>query len=55
MSSGGHRIKIEQKFQLLAPGVLPVKYHSIWHRMEETAENSAAHSNMAAQSQDALL
>lgn len=32
MSSGGHRLKIEQKFQLLAPGVMPVKYHSIWHR-----------------------
>ena len=32
MSSGGHRLKIEQKFQLLAPGVMPVKFHSIWHR-----------------------
>jgi hypothetical protein len=32
MSSGGHRLKIEQKFQLLVPGVMPVKYHSIWHR-----------------------
>lgn len=43
MSSGGHRIKIEQKFQLLAPGVLPIKYHSIWHRVEE--ENDGAASN----------
>ena len=32
MSSGGHRLKIEQKFQLLSPGVMPVQYHSIWHR-----------------------
>jgi len=32
MSSGGHRLKIEQKFQLLSPGIMPVKYHSIWHR-----------------------
>ncbi|CAL8461853.1 g1384 [Coccomyxa elongata] len=42
MSSGGHRIKIEQKFQLLAPGVLPIKYHSIWHRVEE--ENAGGRS-----------
>ncbi|KAL0054577.1 hypothetical protein WJX82_011171 [Trebouxia sp. C0006] len=36
MSTGGHRLKIEQKFQLLAPGVMPVKHHSIWQRIEET-------------------
>ena len=30
MSTGGHRLKIEQKFQLLAPGVTPVKHYSIW-------------------------
>ena len=35
MSTGGHRLKIEQKFQLLAPGVMPVKHHSIWQRVEE--------------------
>ena len=35
MSTGGHRLKIEQKFQLLAPGVMPVKHHSIWQRIEE--------------------
>ncbi|KAK9819872.1 hypothetical protein WJX72_003491 [[Myrmecia] bisecta] len=34
MSTGGHRLKIEQKFQLLAAGVMPVKHHSIWHRVE---------------------
>ena len=49
MSSGGHRIKVEQKFQLLAPGVLPVKYHSIWHRME--VENSPT----SAKQQNAML
>lgn len=37
MSTGGHRLKIEQKFQLLAPGVMPVKHHSIWQRIEETS------------------
>lgn len=34
LSSGGRRIKFEQKFQLLQPGVAPVKYYSIWHRIE---------------------
>ena len=34
LSTGGRRIKIEQKFQLLQPGVLPVKYYSIWNRVE---------------------
>ena len=33
LSTGGRRIKLDQKFQLLAPGVLPVKYFSIWHRV----------------------
>ena len=33
LSTGGRRIKLDQKFQLLAPGVLPVKYYSIWHRV----------------------
>eukprot|EP00891_Asterochloris_glomerata_P000840 jgi/Astpho2/840/Aster-x0042 len=36
MSTGGHRLKIEQKFQLLAPGVTPVKHYSIWHRTDES-------------------
>ncbi|KAK9821271.1 hypothetical protein WJX74_006984 [Apatococcus lobatus] len=35
LSTGGHRLKIEQKFQLLSPGVMPVKHFSIWHRVEE--------------------
>lgn len=52
MSSGGHRIKVEQKFQLLAPGVLPVKYHSIWHRIED--ENSASSANAATQQETVL-
>lgn len=34
LSTGGRRIKIEQKFQLLQPGVLPVKHYSIWTRVE---------------------
>ncbi|KAK9805333.1 hypothetical protein WJX73_003237 [Symbiochloris irregularis] len=35
LSTGGRRIKFDQKFQLLAPGVLPVKHFSIWHRIVE--------------------
>ena len=31
MSAGGHRLKI----QLLAPGVMLVKHHSIWQHVEE--------------------
>ena len=34
LSSGGRRMKIEQKFQLLEPGVPPVKHFSIWQRVE---------------------
>lgn len=34
LSSGGRRVKFEQKFQLLQPGVAPVKHYSIWHRIE---------------------
>ena len=33
LSTGGRRIKLDQKFQLLAPGVLPVKYYSVWQRV----------------------
>jgi hypothetical protein len=34
MSSGGHRLKLEQKFTLLASTAAPIKHHSIWHRVE---------------------
>lgn len=50
MSSGGHRLKIEQKFQLLAPGIMPVKYHSIWHRVE--TQNAPDEENAAARAND---
>ena len=33
LSTGARRMKFDQKFQLLAPGVLPVKHYSIWHRI----------------------
>ena len=33
LSTGGRRIKLDQKFQLLAPGVLPVKHFSVWQRV----------------------
>jgi hypothetical protein len=47
MSSGGHRLKIEQRFQLLAPGVMPVKYHSIWHRVQpQPRETKRAFANL---------
>lgn len=35
LSTGARRLKFDQKFQLLAPGVLPVKHYSIWHRIVE--------------------
>lgn len=35
LSTGARRIKFDQKFQLLAPGVLPIKHYSIWHRVNE--------------------
>lgn len=42
MSSGGQRLRVEHKFQLLSAGVPPVVFHMIWHRVLPSSDSSTA-------------